>query len=69
MEKSKMLVAVTDQMVRESKGNDKRLVVYVSQELFQELENLAFKEDRSTSNFTRNLIAVAVEQYKKDKNL
>jgi metal-responsive CopG/Arc/MetJ family transcriptional regulator len=49
--------------------NDKRLVVYVSQELFQELETLATKEDRSTSNFTRNLIASAVEQYKKGKNL
>ncbi|MBW4508353.1 MAG: hypothetical protein KME29_02640 [Calothrix sp. FI2-JRJ7] len=56
-------------MVRDSKGNDKRLVVYVSQELFQELETLATKEDRSTSNFTRNLIASAVEQYKKGKNL
>lgn len=44
-------------MVRDSKGNDKRLVVYVSQELFCELETLATKEDRSTSNFTRNLIA------------
>jgi CopG-like RHH_1 or ribbon-helix-helix domain, RHH_5 len=52
-----------------SKGNDKRLVAYVSQELFQELEILAANEDRSTSNFTRNLIASAVEQYKKDKNL
>jgi hypothetical protein len=44
------------------KGNDKRLVVYVSQEMFEELERRAKKEDRSVSNFTRNLIAAALDQ-------
>ena len=39
------------------KGNDKRLVVYISQEMFEELERRARNEDRSVSNYTRNLIA------------
>jgi len=43
------------------KGNDKRLVVYVSQEMFEELERRARKEDRSVSNYTRNLIANALD--------
>ncbi len=42
------------------KGNDKRLVVYISQEMYDELERLAKEEDRSVSNFTRNLIATAL---------
>ncbi|MBW4635955.1 MAG: ribbon-helix-helix protein, CopG family [Iphinoe sp. HA4291-MV1] len=44
------------------KGNDKRLVVYVSQEMYEELEQRAKDEDRSVSNFTRNLIALALEK-------
>lgn len=46
------------------KGNDKRLVVYIAQEMYEELERLAEKEDRSVSNFTRNLLSTAIEQYK-----
>lgn len=46
------------------KGNDKRLVVYIAQEMYQELERLAEKEDRSVSNFTRNLLSTAIEEYK-----
>lgn len=44
------------------KGNDKRLVVYVSQEMFEELERRSRNEDRSVSNYTRNLIASALEK-------
>lgn len=44
------------------KGNDKRLVVYVSQEMFEELEKRAESEDRSISNYTRNLIASVLEK-------
>ena len=43
-------------------GNDKRLVVYISQEMFDTLERLAISEDRSISNYTRNLIAKALEK-------
>jgi predicted DNA-binding protein len=46
-------------------GNDKRLVVYVSQEMFEKLEVLAEKEDRSISNFTRNLISQALDNLEK----
>ena len=45
-----------------SKGNDKMLAIYVSQEMFEQLEELAATEDRSISNFTRNLIAATLEQ-------
>ncbi|KOP26810.1 hypothetical protein AMR41_08430 [Hapalosiphon sp. MRB220] len=44
------------------KGNDKRLVVYISQEMFEELEKRAREEDRSVSNYTRNLIAFALDK-------
>ena len=44
------------------KGNDKRLVVYISQEMYEELERLAKDKDRSVSNFTRNLISQALEK-------
>lgn len=44
------------------KGNDKRLVVYVSQEMFEELERRANEVDRSVSNYTRNLISLALEK-------
>ena len=43
-------------------ANDKRLVVYISQEMFDTLEKLAISEDRSISNYTRNLIAKALEK-------
>lgn len=46
------------------KNNDKRLVVYISPDMFQQLESLAKAEDRSISNFTRNLIAQALEDFK-----
>lgn len=52
------------EMPEKLKGNDKRLVVYVAQEMYEELERLAEKEDRSVSNFTRNLLSTAIEQYK-----
>ena len=43
------------------KGNDKRLVVYISEEMYSKLETAAKKEDRSISNYTRNLLASVLE--------
>jgi predicted nucleic acid-binding protein len=43
-------------------SNDKRLVVYVSQEIFNELEHRSSLEDRSVSNYTRNLIIKALDK-------
>jgi hypothetical protein len=37
-------------------GNDKRLVVYITQEMYDQLEAAARKEDRSVSNYTRILL-------------
>lgn len=48
-------------------GNDKRLVVYVSDEMYIKLRDLADKEDRSVSNYTRNLIAKYLEIDETDK--
>jgi predicted DNA-binding protein len=55
---------MAEKVTSKSRGNEKRLVVYVSQEMFEELEELATKEDRSISNFTRNLISQALEDIK-----
>lgn len=59
-----MLATVPPTTTRGS--NDKRLVVYISQEMYEELERRAQLDDRSVSNFTRNLIASALEADTKD---
>jgi hypothetical protein len=51
-------------MPPKDKENNKRLVVYVSEALYEELEKLATNADRSVSNYTRNLIIEAI----RDKN-
>ncbi|MEH1855449.1 MAG: ribbon-helix-helix protein, CopG family [Nostoc sp.] len=56
---------MADRTTSKTTSNDKRLVVYVSQEMFEKLEDLAEKEDRSISNFTRNLISQALETIEK----
>ncbi|QMS91376.1 hypothetical protein HUN01_28655 [Nostoc edaphicum CCNP1411] len=61
------MLAMPEVMSR-PKGNEKRLVVYVSQEIFDELDALATKEDRSISNYTRNLILQALEKLRGGKN-
>jgi predicted DNA-binding protein len=58
------MVLMAEKITSKSGGNEKRLVVYVSQEMFDQLEELATKEDRSISNFTRNLISQALEDIK-----
>ncbi|MHC5930830.1 hypothetical protein [Nostoc sp.] len=62
------MMAVQKLMARPSKGNEKRLVVYISQEIFDELDSLATKEDRSISNYTRNLILQALEKIRGGNN-
>ncbi|MCC5638743.1 ribbon-helix-helix protein, CopG family [Nostoc sp. CHAB 5844] len=59
------MILMPEKTTSKSGGNEKRLVVYVSQEMFEELEELAAREDRSISNFTRNLISQALEDFKK----
>jgi predicted DNA-binding protein len=59
------MILMAEKTNSKNTGNDKRLVVYVSQEMFEQLESLAEKEDRSISNFTRNLIAQALETIEK----
>lgn len=56
-----MLVKIPT-MPPKDKENNKRLVVYVSEALYEQLESLANKSDRSVSNFTRNLITQAIRQ-------
>lgn len=59
------MILMADRTTSKTTSNDKRLVVYVSQEMFEKLEDLAEKEDRSISNFTRNLISQALETIEK----
>lgn len=61
------MILMAERTTSKTTGNDKRLVVYVSQEMFEKLENLAEKEDRSISNFTRNLISQALDNLEKNK--
>ena len=59
-EKNMLATALT--MPPKDKENSKRLVVYVSEALYAQLEALASDADRSVSNFTRNLITEAIKQ-------
>jgi molybdopterin-guanine dinucleotide biosynthesis protein A len=61
------MLVTEKRMPPKDKDNSKRLVVYVSEALYEELEALAGQEDRSVSNFTRNLILEAVQQIKDSK--
>lgn len=59
------MILMTEKTTSKGGGNEKRLVVYISQEMFEQLEEFATREDRSISNFTRNLISQALENLKK----
>lgn len=48
-------------------SNDKRLVVYISEEMFESLQKLAEKEDRSISNYTRNLLSKVLENENREE--
>ena len=55
-------------MPPKDKENSKRLVVYISDALYGQLEALANKSDRSVSNFTRNLILEALKDNEKSNS-
>jgi hypothetical protein len=50
------------------KGNDKRLVVYITEEMYNKLELAAKKEDRSISNYARNLLSSILESKDSDND-
>ena len=55
------MVVASEKMPKLIKENDKRLVIYLPQKLYEQVVVLATKEDRSVSNFSRNLIANGVK--------
>ena len=61
------MLAIEKRMPPKDKDNSKRMVVYISDALYEELELLANQDDRSVSNFTRNLILEAIQQIKDNK--